>query len=913
MLREIGPDLSIITETFEREKKQLSDVIKSKEFQYFSYFRKNRSPGGGCAIVFNQNRFSVTSLEISAMQEIETCWALVVPKSEEIKNKKVKRIAVGAYYISPRSKYKQEVIEHIIDTIQLIRARYMNDVSFIIAGDFNRVDTSDILDSYGALQSIVSVPTRKSATLEVILTDLHTHYHPPTTLPPLQADEDSQGRDGDHNIVVFAPRSSDQYRVDRKKKTIVTRPIPESNIIKFEESIMLFPWEDQFENKSIDQKVQIFHDCLRRNLDKYFPEKKTKMSSLDKDWMSPQLKQLHRSVQREYYKHRRSEKYKRLKAKYKRLKRKSIKNTYSDFVTDLKLTNPGKWYSMAKKVGAVNKMSEGGIQVESLLEYNNEQCAQKIAEHFSSISTEYSPVDVTQLPCYLPALPPPQVEEYQVYQRLCRIKKTKSTLPIDIPDKLRQECAVHLAAPLMNIYNDCLNKSVYPTLWKQEWVTPAPKVTHPQDISDLRKISCTSDYSKLFEGFIKDWVMADISDNIDIGQFGGQEGIGTEHMIVCFLDRILQLPDKSAVIATYLDWSSAFDRQDPTLAIKKFIQIGVRPSLIPLLSSYLTDRKIQVKFNGEVSKILTLIGGGPQGTLLGGTEYLVQSNDNADSVPDNDRFKYIDDLSILQLVCLAGLLLEYKFESHIPSDIAIDQLYLPPETFQTQKHINSISDWTKQNLMKLNAAKSNYMIFSRTKDKFTTRLKMNEENLDRISVTKILGVWIQDDLSWARNCKEICRKAFSRLSLITKLRYVGVSRDDLIDIYVLFIRSVAEYCFVSFHPSLTKEQSNKLEGIQRTCLKVILGEDYLDYQTALEICSLETLEARRKKRCLDFSLKCLKHPRNRRLFPENSNLYSHDLRIQEPFTVNFARTSSYKNSSIPYCQRLLNEHFMKKF
>ena len=466
----------------------------------------------------------------------------------------------------------------------------------------------------------------------------------------------------------------------------------------------------------------------------------------------------------------------------------------------------------------------------------------------------------------------------------------------------------------MNIYNDCLNKSVYPSLWKQEWVTPAPKVTYPQDISDLRKISCTSDYSKLFEGFIKDWVMEDISDNIDVGQYGGQEGLGTEHMIVCFLDRILQLldsnPDKSAVIATYLDWSSAFDRQDPTLAIKKFIQIGVRPSLIPLLSSYLTDRKIQVKFNGEVSEILALIGGGPQGTLLGGTEYLVQSNDNADSVPEKDRFKYVDDLSILQLVCLAGLLLEYKFESHIASDIAIDQLYLPPETFQTQEHIDSISDWTRQNLMKLNVAKSNYMIFSRTKDCFTTRLKINEENLARIPVTKILGVWIQEDLSWSRNCKEICRKAFSRLSLITKLKYVGVSRKDLIDIYVLFIRSVAEYCSVSFHSSLTLEQRNKLEGIQRTCLKVILGDEYSDYRTALEICGLDTLENRRKQRCLDFSIKCLQHPRNKRLFPLNHKVNTHNLRIPEPYVVNFARTSSYKNSTIPYCQRLLNEHSM---
>jgi hypothetical protein len=79
----------------------------------------------------------------------------------------------------------------------------------------------------------------------------------------------------------------------------------------------------------------------------------------------------------------------------------------------------------------------------------------------------------------------------------------------------------------------------------------------------------------------------------------------------------------SIVIMTCLDWSAAFDRQDPTLAIIKFIKLGVRPSPIPLLASYLTDRKMQVKFNGEFSKFMTLIGGGPQGTLLGQIEYLV--------------------------------------------------------------------------------------------------------------------------------------------------------------------------------------------------------------------------------------------------------------------------------------------------
>ena len=357
--------------------------------------------------------------------------------------------------------------------------------------------------------------------------------------------------------------------------------------------------------------------------------------------------------------------------------------------------------------------------------------------------------------------------------------------------------------------------------------------------------------------------MEDISKNIDIGQFGGQTGIGTEHMLVCFLDRVLQLLDKhserSAVIATYLDWSQAFDRQDPTLAIIKFIKLGVRPALIPLLVSYLTDRTMQVKFNGEMSAFLALIGGGPQGTLLGGLEYLAQSNDNADSVPPKDRFKYVDDLSILQLICFSGLLLEYNFVNHVASDIGVDQLYLPANSYTTQNSLDEISNWTKDNLMKLNVAKCNFMIFTRSKTQFSTRLEINNQALENISATKMLGLWISEDLSLSKNCKDICQKAYSRMSMLTKLKYVGVELEDLLEIYILFIRSVAEYCSVVFHSTLTKEETYKIEEIQKTSLKVILGVMYIDYPSALEMTGLDTLAARREDRCLRFALKSVKH------------------------------------------------------
>ena len=98
--------------------------------------------------------------------------------------------------------------------------------------------------------------------------------------------------------------------------------------------------------------------------------------------------------------------------------------------------------------------------------------------------------------------------------------------------------------------------------------------------------------------------MEDISPNIDVGQYGGQKGIGTEHLVVALVDRVLKLLDRnterSAIIAAFVDWQAAFDRQDPTLAIDRFLALGVRTSLIPVLVSYLSERRMRVKFNGEL-------------------------------------------------------------------------------------------------------------------------------------------------------------------------------------------------------------------------------------------------------------------------------------------------------------------------
>ena len=114
---------------------------------------------------------------------------------------------------------------------------------------------------------------------------------------------------------------------------------------------------------------------------------------------------------------------------------------------------------------------------------------------------------------------------------------------------------------------------------------------------------------------------------------------------------------------------------------------------------------MQVRVNNTYSNAHKLLGGGPQGTLLGLIEYFVQSNDNANCVDPKLRFKFLDDLTVLELVMMAGLLTEYNFKAHVASDIGIDEQYIPAASLETQKNLNYIAQWTENNKMKINENK----------------------------------------------------------------------------------------------------------------------------------------------------------------------------------------------------------------
>ena len=250
---------------------------------------------------------------------------------------------------------------------------------------------------------------------------------------------------------------------------------------------------------------------------------------------------------------------------------------------------------------------------------------------------------------------------------------------------------------------------------------------------------------------------------------------------------------------------------------------------------------------------------------------------------------------------------------HVPSDIPVGGYYIPNQNTQTQDYLNKICKWTSQNKMELNQKKSQAMIFNFTKQfQFTSRTEMNGHTIDVISETKLLGVMINNQLTWDSNTIYLVRRANARMRLLHKLVDFGVPTADLVNIYILYVRSILEQSCQVWHSSLTLGNFQDLERVQKNALKIILQDEYISYSNALDRTGIATLFERRGELCLKFAKSCLKHREMSRMFPLNNVPTVMNTRHRNKYRVTACRTERLKSSAIPYLQNLLNSNSSKK-
>ena len=179
--------------------------------------------------------------------------------------------------------------------------------------------------------------------------------------------------------------------------------------------------------------------------------------------------------------------------------------------------------------------------------------------------------------------------------------------------------------------------------------------------------------------------------------------------------------------------------------------------------------------------------------------------------------------------------------------------------------------------------------------------------MDQVKQTRLLGVIISSDLTWHANTADIVHRCYQRMVILRKLYGFSIPVVDLVHIYTMYIRSVAEQSSVVWSSDLTRGEEYDLERIQKVALRIILADDYTDYESALKISKLQTLKSRRTQLRLTFALKCTKTERTKDMFPTNNQNGVH-LRYPEKYEVTMASTGRLANSAIPAMQRQLNNH-----
>ena len=200
-------------------------------------------------------------------------------------------IAAVIYHPKQSNSNDLSLREHLFNSLSAAEAKYQN-CAFIICGNFNHFNTKSLENHF--LKQIVKVPTRKDATLDLVLTNLHMHYAEPEVFPPFGL--------SDHNDVLIAPRVRGKSESD--EKYTFRRDLRESRKAELGCYLGSIDWAFLFSPLEFcDERMHVFQEVIQTGLDTIMPLKKVRFNIKDAPWVNPELKSLILKRQSAFHQH----------------------------------------------------------------------------------------------------------------------------------------------------------------------------------------------------------------------------------------------------------------------------------------------------------------------------------------------------------------------------------------------------------------------------------------------------------------------------------------------------------------------------------------------------------------------------------------------------------------------------------
>jgi len=226
--------------------------------------------------------------------------------------------------------------------------------------------------------------------------------------------------------------------------------------------------------------------------------------------------------------------------------------------------------------------------------------------------------------------------------------------------------------------------------------------------------------------------------------------------------------------------------------------------LIRLMSSFPDSSTIKVKTGDTFSKVVNLNAGTPQGSVLSPILFLIYVNDIPIATNDkqNTGGQFADDLTLWA------------------SDKSQKRVNI-----RLQKALVKLEKWCATWRVKLNAAKTQYIMFSKRGEKPTPNLTLFGEIIQKYVQVTLLGAILDSRMSLRPHCNMIVTKINQRLSLLRKIKNTkwGASSDVILKVYKQFIRPVIEYASVILADS-RKTNIKCLQLAQNKALRLALSK-----------------------------------------------------------------------------------------
>ena len=197
-------------------------------------------------------------------------------------------------------------------------------------------------------------------------------------------------------------------------------------------------------------------------------------------------------------------------------------------------------------------------------------------------------------------------------------------------------------------------------------------------------------------------------------------------------------------IALFLDIEKAFDTTWINGLTYKLIQLNLPPSLTKLLYSYLTNRKFFVTVDGFLSDTKHIHAGVPQGAVLSPLLYNIYVADIPTSKPIH-MAQFADDTCIFY---------QCKFKQ-IANRIKI-----------LQTALNQISDWFARWNIKINANKTEAIVFRKINRKVEAPIKIQNRIIPYSSSVKYLGLTLDSKLTFRQHTSKTISKTYFMLSVL---------------------------------------------------------------------------------------------------------------------------------------------------